>query len=144
MKSDSTLHSVGGLPANILPWVLVGLIAIAGAVFLSALWPKLKMLRLAAPDNRFGNIPARVGAVIRIAFGQSKMFKDKGPGWMHALIFWGFLILLIRAGGFFLWGLFPGFFSTTSESSTSVLELAYYPIKNGVVVLLCYFLKSPL
>ena len=43
----------------------------------------------------FSDIPRRTGGVIRYAFFQTKMFKDRRPGLMHFAIFWGFVLLTI-------------------------------------------------
>ena len=48
-------------------------------------------------DDRFDQIGARMGAVFEIAIAQKKMFKDPVYGPMHALIFWGFLVLSVRS-----------------------------------------------
>ncbi len=130
------MESVGGLPPDILPWVLGGIVLAASVGFFLGIWPKWQVLQMGAPDDRFGNIPARIGAVFKIAFGQSKMFKDKGPGWMHALIFWGFLILLLRASEFFLWGFFPSLYSAESATDPSFILASYYHLKDAVVILI--------
>jgi len=96
-------------------WILLGLTLLALAAFLWALWPKLRVLKQSAGENRLGRPFQRVWNTLLIAFAQSKMFKDRPAGWMHALIFWGFLILLARALYFFILGLYPlyfGFFET--------------------------------
>jgi len=89
------------------PWVLGVVTLISLAVFIWAIWPKWRILRQAAPENRFDRIGERLLHTLKIAFGQTKMFKDAGPGWMHAFIFWGFLVLLLRAAEFFFIGFFP-------------------------------------
>ncbi len=43
----------------------------------------------------FSDIPRRTGSVIRYAFFQTKMFKDRRAGLMHFAIFWGFVLLTI-------------------------------------------------
>lgn len=57
---------------------------------------KIQVLLKAKPDVRWDRIPERVGSMLRVAIAQVKMFKDPASGVMHALIFWGFLILLLR------------------------------------------------
>ena len=42
-------------------------------------------------------------------FGQAKMFKDLWPGIMHALIFWGFILVSIGTGESLLYGITGGF-----------------------------------
>ena len=61
------------------------------------------------------------------------MFKDGRAGWMHALIFWGFLILLFRVLQFFYMGLLP--YSVIEFPGSEVIGGVYTWIKNVVVVL---------
>ena len=136
MNPESSLQSVGGLAPDVLPWILLAITLTAGFCFIRGIWPKWKVLVLANPDNRFNEIPARISAVLQIALGQSKMFKDKGPGWMHALIFWGFLILLLRAAEFFSWGFFPSLYVPGSPTGGFSLMTAYYHLKDVVVILI--------
>lgn len=44
------------------------------------------------------------------AFGQYKFFRDDQPaGWMHIVVFWGFLVLSLQVVTMFSRGWFPGF-----------------------------------
>ena len=144
MNSETVLVTAGGLPPVVLPWVLGGVTLAAGYFFFLSIRPKLRMLFAAVPDSRLDDIPSRITAVAEIAFGQSKMFKDKAPGWMHALIFWGFLILLLRAAEFFLWGFFPPLYQPGGPTGGLAVMTVYYYIKDVVVVLValacCYAL----
>ncbi len=135
MDSEIRITTVGGLPSSVLPWVLGALVLFAGFWFFLSLQPKLKVLLKAGADNRFGGIPSRIFSTLKIAFGQSKMFKDRGPGWMHALIFWGFLILLLRALEFFLWGFVPGLYTPNGPTGGLGFLNGYYFLKDAVVVL---------
>ncbi len=45
-------------------------------------------------DNRSGNISGRIRNVLSVAFGQSKLLRDKKAGILHFLIFWGFVLFL--------------------------------------------------
>jgi Fe-S oxidoreductase/nitrate reductase gamma subunit len=97
--------------------VLLGLFTLTAlGLFFAALWPKLNVMLKAKPENRFDRSLDRVWNTLSIAFLQTKLMKNKKSGWMHALIFWGFLILILRAGHFFVIGFFqempiplPGF-----------------------------------
>jgi Fe-S oxidoreductase len=55
----------------------------------------LKYLKIAQPENRFQDTGKRLWKVITIAFGQSKLFREKFAGILHFFIFWGFIILLL-------------------------------------------------
>jgi len=65
----------------------------------------INYLKLAKPDNRFGNISERIIQTLLVAFAQTKILRDKKAGPIHAGIFWGFLILLFSA----LNSIFTGF-----------------------------------
>lgn len=94
------------VPANLHPPVLGVLTLLSLAFFFIAIWPKVRVMWLAPPEDRFDNILKRLWNTLTIAFAQTRLFKDTGPGWMHALIFWGFLVLLVRASQFFVIGFF--------------------------------------
>jgi Fe-S oxidoreductase len=57
---------------------------------------KISVLLKTKPEVRWDRVPERICTTIRVAFAQLKMFKEPASGLMHALIFWGFLVLLIR------------------------------------------------
>ena len=113
------------------PWVLVFLILSALTAFTMAVWPKLQRLLKAGKENRTDQPLKRIFRTLSVAFGQSRLLKEPKSGWMHAVIFWGFLILLVRAGEFFFIGLFPNIES--HFSITAPLVLPYLWIKDGVV-----------
>ena len=113
------------------PWVLVFLILSALTAFTMAAWPKLQRLLKAGKENRTDQPLKRIFRTLSVAFGQSRLLKEPKSGWMHAVIFWGFLILLVRAGEFFFIGLFPNIES--HFSITAPLVLPYLWIKDGVV-----------
>jgi len=123
-------------PGGLAPVWQAGLLGLATAVslavFLFMLGPKWQVLRRAQPENRFDRPAARLVNTLKIAFAQSKMFKETGAGWMHAFIFWGFLVLLLRAAEFFLIGFFP---ALTAPSWLEPPRHLYYAVKDGFVVL---------
>ena len=116
---------------DIQPFIMEVLSLLALIFFSAATWPKLKILMNAKAADRTNRIFERVGVTLKIAFGQTKLFQEKGAGWMHALIFWGFLILLFRAAEFFFIGFFPMFAFPTNN----FLYLAYVWVKDIAVFL---------
>jgi Fe-S oxidoreductase len=66
-------------------------------------------LRLGKPDNRFDHFDKRIGNVLAIAFGQTKILRDPVQGPIHAGIFWGFVVLLTAVLESIGEGLIPGF-----------------------------------
>ncbi|HEU4326002.1 MAG TPA: heterodisulfide reductase-related iron-sulfur binding cluster [Roseiflexaceae bacterium] len=51
--------------------------------------------RRGLPDARISQIPARAIETLSQIFGQKRVLRDRQPGTMHALIFFGFLALFI-------------------------------------------------
>jgi len=64
------------------------------AVFVMNVRRLVLLLRVGKPENRLDNPWLRMRRTLRIAFGQSRLFRETVPGFMHAFIFWGFLVLL--------------------------------------------------
>lgn len=124
-------HAFEWVSPTLQPWVLVFLILSALTAFTIAVWPKLQRLLKAGKENRVDQPLKRIFRTFSVAFGQSRLLKEPKSGWMHVVIFWGFLILLVRAGEFFLIGLFPNIES--HFSFTAPLVLPYLWIKDGVI-----------
>ena len=118
---------------NLQPWVLLFLILCSLSIFTWSAWPKLQRLQKAEEANRTDQFLRRIFRTISIAFGQTRLLKEPKSGWMHAVIFWGFLILLVRAGEFFFIGLFPNI--TSHFSAVNSLILPYLWIKDGVILM---------
>jgi len=55
----------------------------------------IKRWRRGKPDARISEIPARLIESLAQVFGQKRVLKDRRPGSMHAMIFFGFLALFI-------------------------------------------------
>ncbi len=68
-----------------------------GGFFTMNVMKLISYLKLAKPDNRFGDIGKRIMNTLVVAIGQKKILRDKKAGPIHAGIFWGFLILLFSA-----------------------------------------------
>jgi Fe-S oxidoreductase len=66
-------------------------------------------LMLGRSENRFSNVGARLMKVLGIGIGQAKIFRDPVAGLMHALIFWGFLVLITAVTEAFIQGFYSGF-----------------------------------
>lgn len=77
--------------------------------FFYSVWKFLFYLKLGKPENRLNNIPQRIINTINIAFLQSKLFRSKLAGFLHASIFWGFCVLLLVVLESLLEGFIPGF-----------------------------------
>ncbi|HIL27134.1 MAG TPA: (Fe-S)-binding protein, partial [Nitrospinaceae bacterium] len=112
------------------PFVIAFLIALAVTRFVLLLWPKLRVLGQIGCEGRFNEPLTRLWNTVRIAIFQTKILKGNRSGWMHALIFWGFLVLLVRALWFFFIGLFP-----TVNFNVDEIATPYLLLKDSFVVL---------
>ena len=77
--------------------IMTALLAVATFFFVQIIREKIGVLTKAKTEVRWDRVPERIETMFRIAFAQKKMFKENPAGIMHAFIFWGFLILLIRS-----------------------------------------------
>jgi Fe-S oxidoreductase len=82
----------------------------------------IQLLAIGKPDNRLDHISQRLKKLLTVALGQSKLFREPVPGLMHALIFWGFLVLLTSV----LEAIGEGL---SSEFSLNFLGIFYQPLQ---------------
>ena len=81
------------------PLVLVA--AIIAAVFFWVRFRRhLAIVRLGRPLNRNDRVWERVKGVVIYVFAQWRLLRDPGPGAMHFVIFWGFIVLLATTGNY--------------------------------------------
>src|SRR5438067_1199121 len=93
------------------PILLTLIILAAVGLFSYTLYRRFRLLQGARADNRFDNVGERVRQVLVYAFGQKKFLRDEQPaGWMHFLIFWGFMIVGARTVTIFAQGYSPNFY----------------------------------
>ena len=95
-------------PSNELPGNIFFYLIIVGfsAFFLLTIAARLIPFLKAKGAPCFDHLPARIGDFLLIMVGQSKFFRRKYwySGILHPLIFWGFLVLLIRSMNMLLGG----------------------------------------
>ena len=72
---------------------------VAWSVFTLQMMIKIGALKKMAPESRMDQIPRRIGLLFKIGIGQEKLVgrsRERMPGIMHALIFWGAMLIGIR------------------------------------------------
>jgi Fe-S oxidoreductase len=93
--------------------LIMSLLLIAGlGLFTWTMVRKIRLLMALGPADRINRIAARIKNMIIIAIGQKRLVgrrKERVSGIMHALIFWGFCILLIRSLNLYGVGFVKGF-----------------------------------
>ncbi len=91
--------------------IFYAMIAVAGALFTRRAWFLLRLLRKGKAMPRWDHVPTRVGRVIVYVFAQARLLaNDFWPGLMHAIIFWGFVVLTLGTVEFFGRGVTEAFF----------------------------------
>ncbi|MGR3310769.1 MAG: hypothetical protein ACUZ77_08335, partial [Candidatus Brocadiales bacterium] len=85
------------------------IVAISSGFFAYSLYIRLGYLALGKGENRFDHIGKRIKAVLLFAFGQRRLLYDIVPGIMHAMIFWGFLVISIANITTVCRGFYPDF-----------------------------------
>lgn len=77
--------------------VMTAMLLIALGFFSFSMYRRIRVMAAGKPDVRWDRPGKRIVETLKVAFAQSRMFKEPGPGIMHAFIFWGFLVLLFRS-----------------------------------------------
>lgn len=117
-------------------WVVGAALAVSLGLFIRQVLRRLSLLRsLASAPDPIADHPRRLRELLTVFLGQSKLFQDLVPGVMHALIFWGFCVLLLRA--LTLFGMaFAGFeFHLPGLAPESLLGRSYGLLKDAANVL---------
>ncbi len=96
-------------PAAEIYYFLFLAMSLAGAgIFIWRLRGKWRLLRRAAPEDRFNRWGERVRAILAHVVAQARILRDPSTGLMHAFIFWGFCVLAIHTASLFLGTWIPG------------------------------------
>ena len=76
--------------------IIFSCILIAALSFFSFnLWKIVRNNRLGKSKNCFDQPLRRTKILLKIAFGQTKLFARPASGILHALVYWGFLVITI-------------------------------------------------
>ena len=84
--------------AGYIPFIqtILYLLAISSIVVMSyGIWRDVRRWRRGRPTRRDDRLMARLGDFLQQIFGQKKVLRDRIPGIMHTMIFYGFLALFI-------------------------------------------------
>jgi Fe-S oxidoreductase len=126
------------------PLLMLGILLTGIISFGITIRGKLAILKSLDATNRSGDIGERIKSVLSIAVGQKKLIgrkKERISGIMHALIFWGFCILLIRSLTLIGEGFQSGFHLPLFNDS-NVLGYSYIMLKDvaeGIVLCMILF-----
>ncbi len=82
------------------------LLTIAAIGMLSWSFSKIfKIIKLLKTPYSISNVGERISMTLKVAIGQTKIFRFPVVGLMHALVFWGFLVITVGSGEMVLDGI---------------------------------------
>jgi len=125
--------------------LLMSILLIVGLAFFGrTMYNKILLLMALEPANRANHIKERLKNMVIIALGQKRLVgrkKERASGVMHALIFWGFCILLIRSLTLYGEGFAKGFTLPFlgDDFILGYLYIALKDIMEGIVLLMVIY-----
>jgi len=120
------------------------LLIVGLGIFGRTMYFKIQLLMALEPTNRVNHITERLKNLVVIALGQKRLVgrkKEWAAGFMHAMIFWGFCILLIRSLNLYGEGFVKGF-QLPFFGDGSILGYLYIAVKDfmeGIVLLMVIY-----
>ena len=123
------------------PLLMSILIIVALAVFTRTMLRKMQVLMALGPADRANHLMERVWSMIVVAVGQKRLVgrkKERASGFMHAFIFWGFCVLLIRSINLYGQGFHEGFQLPFLDGDYLIgyLYTALKDVMEGIVLLM--------
>ena len=123
------------------PLLMSLLLIVALTVFGRTMIRKIQLLMALEPADRFNHVRERLMNMVILAIGQKRLVgraKERSSGFMHAFIFWGFCVLLIRSLNLYGQGFQEGyhlpFFG--DDYLLGYLYMALKDIMEGIVLLM--------
>ena len=126
------------------PLLMSFLIIVALVLFSRTMMGKIQLLKALEPTDRTDHLKERLKYMAILAMGQKRLVgrsKERGSGIMHAFIFWGFCILLIRSLNLYGEGFQQGYHLPFlgDEYILGYLYTALKDITEGIVLLMIIF-----
>jgi len=126
------------------PLVMSILLMVGMAVFCHTMYYKIQLLMALEPLDRFNKIGERLKNMVIIAIGQKRLAgrkKEWAAGIMHAFIFWGFCILIIRSLNIYGEGFIKGYHLPFlgDDFILGYLYIGLKDIMEGIVLLMILY-----
>jgi Fe-S oxidoreductase/nitrate reductase gamma subunit len=83
-------------------------IALGVGLFLRRSWHLYRLMRLGGPERRLDRPRERWWGVLTHVLGQGRLLSEPYSGLMHAMLFWGFLVVTVMTADMLLTGVVPG------------------------------------
>ncbi len=88
------LCSYFGIPGYLFTWLIL---IISLSLFSHVIYKRYQLLRLGKPDPRFSSLRERISSLITYGFIQKRQPRYLTAGVIHIIIFWGFVVLVLRS-----------------------------------------------
>ena len=126
------------------PLLMSLLIIVALIIFGRTMVRKIRLLMALEPTGRINHLKERLMNVVFLAIGQKRLVgrtKERSSGIMHAFIFWGFCILLIRSLTLYGQGFQEGYHLPFlgDDYLLGYLYIALKDIMEGIVLLMIIY-----
>jgi Fe-S oxidoreductase len=126
------------------PLAMALLLFVGLAAFAVSMYYRIRLLAALEPAGRVRHIKQRLKALLVLAIGQKRLVgrrKERASGLMHALIFWGFCVLLIRSLMLYGHGFSEGFHLPLlgGDSLVGYLYLGLKDVMEAVVLLMVLY-----
>src|SRR5678816_217833 len=90
-------------------WTFAFILTLGAGFFALNVQRLVSYMRLGVADDRSDHPLERLKNVLTIGIAQTKIFRDPVAGTMHALIFWGFMVLTAGTVEILIQGVFSDF-----------------------------------
>lgn len=91
-------------------FAFICLLCVSFGAFICSLVSRIKLIKTGTKqDVRKGSVSQRLKNVLTIAFGQTRLLRDKSAGILHFFIFWGFILFLFSVAESLVQGFYQGF-----------------------------------
>jgi Fe-S oxidoreductase len=126
------------------PLLMSLLLIVALTVFVRTMIPKIQLLMALGPTDRANHLKERLMNMVFLAIGQKRLVgreTERSSGIMHALIFWGFCVLLIRSLNLYGQGFQEGFHLPFfgGDYLLGYLYVAVKDIMEGIVLVMILY-----
>lgn len=125
-----------GLPGQLF---LLLIMALGFGFFLTKAYEAFRLIRLGQKENRIDDIPGRIKSVILYVLIQLRVFVDPFAGFMHAFIFWGFLVLSVGYGNAIISAFWKGFAFPLTKTKYFLVMHDFFAFMVLVAVVLALF-----
>ncbi len=130
------------------PLLMSIVIVVALTVFSRTMVRKMRLLAALEPADRTNHLKQRLMNMAVVAIGQKRLVgraRERSSGLMHAFIFWGFCVLLIRSITLYGEGFQTGFQLPFlgGEHLAGYLYIALKDIMEGIVLLMILWAIYP-